>query len=151
MDQIKSKGGLKAVVISHPRFYTTYVVWAKVVECPRYTSAEDEVGDCRRLREPEILRLVTGDIGASTEVVKGLTAVKLGGHFPGSLVLHWEKKLFIADTFVTVPVSWLLSLFVLLLSISTPMFSFSPILGNGSVIALSYTSRALASTDISTT
>ena len=151
MDQIKSKGGLKAVVISHPHFYTTYVVWAKVFECPIYTSAEDEVWFCRRLREPEILRLVTGDIGASTEVVKGLTAVKLGGHFPGSLVLHWEKKLFIADTFVTVPVSWLLSLFVLLLSISTPMFSFSPILGNGSVIALSYTSRELASTEISTT
>ncbi|KAK4996684.1 hypothetical protein LTR28_000104 [Elasticomyces elasticus] len=26
-----------------------------------------------------------------------------GGHFPGSLVLHWDEKLFIADTFVTVP------------------------------------------------
>jgi glyoxylase-like metal-dependent hydrolase (beta-lactamase superfamily II) len=37
--------------------------------------------------------------------VEGVTAVKAGGHFDGSLVLHWEDKLFIADTLVTVPVS----------------------------------------------
>ena len=33
-----------------------------------------------------------------------MTAIKVGGHFAGSLVLHWDDKLFIADTFVTVPV-----------------------------------------------
>ena len=108
MDQIKSKGGLKAIVISHPHFYTTYAAWAKVFECPIYTSAEDEVWFCRQLQESEALRCVTGDVGASTEVAKGVTAVKLGGHFPGSLVLHWGNKLFIADTFVTVPVRWCL-------------------------------------------
>jgi glyoxylase-like metal-dependent hydrolase (beta-lactamase superfamily II) len=37
-------------------------------------------------------------------VLPGITAIKTGGHFDGSLVLHWEKKLFIADTIVTVPV-----------------------------------------------
>lgn len=32
-------------------------------------------------------------------------AVKVGGHFPGSSVLHWksEKKLFIADSIMAVP------------------------------------------------
>ena len=107
MHQIKSKGGLKAIVISHPHFYTTYAVWAKMFDCPVYTSAEDESWFCRRLpQETRVSRFVTGGVGtSSTEVVKGVTAVKLGGHFPGSLVLHWEKKLFIADTFVTVPVS----------------------------------------------
>ena len=38
------------------------------------------------------------------EVLPGVTAIKTGGHFSGSLVLHWERKLFIADTIVTVPV-----------------------------------------------
>lgn len=33
----------------------------------------------------------------------GVTAVKIGGHFDGSLVLHWEKKIFIADSIITVP------------------------------------------------
>jgi hypothetical protein len=39
------------------------------------------------------------------EVVPGVTAIKVGGHFEGSMVLHWEGHLFIADTFVNVPVS----------------------------------------------
>jgi len=32
-----------------------------------------------------------------------VTAIKTGGHFPGSLVLHWDDKLFVADTLVTMP------------------------------------------------
>lgn len=35
----------------------------------------------------------------------GVTAIKVGGHFEGSMVLHWDGHLFIADTFVNVPVS----------------------------------------------
>jgi glyoxylase-like metal-dependent hydrolase (beta-lactamase superfamily II) len=31
-------------------------------------------------------------------------AIQCGGHFDGSLVLLWEKKLFIADTIMSVPV-----------------------------------------------
>lgn len=37
-------------------------------------------------------------------ILPGVTAIKTGGHFDGSLVLHWEEKLFIADTLVTAPV-----------------------------------------------
>ena len=43
------------------------------------------------------------------EIAPGVTALKLGGHFPGSLVLHHAPasgtapRLFIADTFVTTP------------------------------------------------
>ena len=36
--------------------------------------------------------------GPAETIVPGVTAIKAGGHFDGSLVLHWEKKLFIADT-----------------------------------------------------
>jgi glyoxylase-like metal-dependent hydrolase (beta-lactamase superfamily II) len=39
------------------------------------------------------------------EVVKGVTAIQVGGHFDGSMVLHWDGHLFIADTFVNVLVS----------------------------------------------
>ena len=38
------------------------------------------------------------------EIVPGVTAIQAGGHFDGSMVLHWEKKLFIADTMMIVPV-----------------------------------------------
>ena len=53
---------------------------------------------------PQTLRLIDGPSGMTEEVLPGVTAIKTGGHFPGSLVLHWERKLFIADTIVTVPV-----------------------------------------------
>ena len=53
---------------------------------------------------PQALHLIEGSAGTTEEVLPGITAIKTGGHFPGSLVLHWEKKLFIADTIVTVPV-----------------------------------------------
>ena len=42
--------------------------------------------------------------GATETIVDGVTAIKTGGHFDGSLVLHWEDKLFIADSMITVPV-----------------------------------------------
>ena len=47
--------------------------------------------------------------GGTETVVDGVTAVKVGGHFEGSLVLHWEKKLFVADSLVTAPVCVLFS------------------------------------------
>lgn len=43
-------------------------------------------------------------VKGATEIVSGMTAIQAGGHFDGSMVLHWEKKLFIADTFMSVPV-----------------------------------------------
>ena len=54
---------------------------------------------------PQCVRFIEGPVGTSQEIVEGVRAVKLGGHFPGSLVLHWERMLFIADTILTVPVS----------------------------------------------
>lgn len=70
-------------------------------KCPVYLSAEDTRWICGP-SVPRNTRLIER---SEATIVPGVTAVKLGGHFDGSLVLHWEKKLFIADTFVTVPVS----------------------------------------------
>ena len=66
---------------------------------------DDQEWLCRKPWTPQLLRLIRGPAGVAETVLPGLTAIKTGGHFPGSLVLHWEKKLFIADTIVTVPVS----------------------------------------------
>lgn len=96
---IKGKGELKAIVISHPHYYTTHLDWAKAFDCPVYFSKEDKEWVSRPDNEGR-RRLIEG---AKEEIVPGVTAVKLGGHFPGSLVLLWDKKLFIADTLVTTP------------------------------------------------
>ena len=75
--------------------------WARRFQCPVYVSGEDREWLCR---EPEegVVRFLEG---GAEEIVRGVRAVKTGGHFKGSLVLYWEGRLFIADTIVTVPVS----------------------------------------------
>lgn len=102
--KIKAMGGLKAIVISHPHYYTTYAEWYKIFKCPIYVGEDDQEWFCRKPPSAETLRLIEGPAGASQSVLPGVTAIKTGGHFPGSLVLNWERKLFIADTIVTVPV-----------------------------------------------
>ena len=98
---MESRGGLKAICISHPHYYTTHLDWAQIFNCSVFIAAEDEEW-CSRSDKDGKRQLINANI---ERLAGGVTALKLGGHFPGSLVLHWEDKLFIADTFVTVPVS----------------------------------------------
>lgn len=102
---IDGKGGIEAIVISHPHYYNTYVEWAERFKCPVYISVDDEEWLCREPPEEGMVRFIEGPVGRVEEIVEGVRAVKTGGHFRGSLVLHWGSKLFIADTIVTVPVS----------------------------------------------
>ena len=103
--KIHSLGGLKAIAISHPHYYTTYAEWSKAFKCPIYVGADDQEWLCEKPPSSDTFRLIDGPSGSTEEIVPGITAIKTGGHFPGSLVLHWENKLFIADSIVTVPVS----------------------------------------------
>lgn len=101
VDFINQKGGLKAIVISHPHYYTTHLDWAKTFKCPVYFSKDDAEWVCRK--DQEGWRKLFE--GGESEVIEGVRAIKVGGHFPGSLVLLWERRLFVADSLVTVPVS----------------------------------------------
>lgn len=106
-DFITEKGGLKAIVISHPHYYTTHLEWAREFQCPVYIAQEDEEW-CQRADSQGLRKLITE---TTTEIIPGVTAIKVGGHFPGSLVLHTDgekigdqiNRLYIADSFVTVP------------------------------------------------
>ncbi|KAF1932429.1 uncharacterized protein M421DRAFT_54336 [Didymella exigua CBS 183.55] len=95
---INEKGGLKAIVISHPHFYTTHLEWASQFKCPVYV-ASDDAEWLNRKDLHGVRKLYKG----AEEIVPGVTVIQCGGHFDGSSVLHWEKKLFIADTMMSVP------------------------------------------------
>lgn len=89
IDFIKERGGLKAIAISHPHFYSTHLEWAKEFDCPVYLSDEDkewvnsdDVEGRRIFYECE-----------TVEILPGATMVKLGGHFPGSSMLHWNDNI----------------------------------------------------------
>ncbi|KAL1631557.1 hypothetical protein SLS54_000319 [Diplodia seriata] len=106
IDFINSRGPLRAIVISHPHYYTTHLEWARAFNnIPIYTSIEDIAWFNRADFPPSTSSFpVRRLISQTTEtILPGVTAIKTGGHFPGSLVLLWKKHLMIADTFVTVP------------------------------------------------
>ncbi|KAK4569496.1 hypothetical protein LTR86_003259 [Recurvomyces mirabilis] len=88
VDRIYDFGGLKAIVISHPHYYSTWADWSRTFSCPVYTCG-----------------FLTDIYTPLLHPESGVTAILAGGHFPGSLLLHWKqaKSLFIADTIFTSP------------------------------------------------
>jgi len=100
IDFINSLGGLTALIISHPHFYTTHISWASTFSCPVYVHSLDAQWLCRNPL-PSTKRVLLQN--QYEEIVEGVTAIQVGGHFDGSMVLHWDGHLFIADSFINVP------------------------------------------------
>ncbi|KAI1053763.1 hypothetical protein LB507_007438 [Fusarium sp. FIESC RH6] len=94
--KIEDMGGLRAIVISHPHFYSAHVQWGRAFGCPVYLASEDMIWTTFSSSEQVPLTDTTTPI-----LDTGATAIKLGGHFPGSMVLHYNNRLFIADTLMT--------------------------------------------------
>ena len=80
---IKALGGIKAMAISHPHFYTTMGEWARAFDCPIHLNAADK--DWIMNPNPAV-KLWNGD---TFKLWDGVTLVRCGGHFPGGTVLHW--------------------------------------------------------------
>ncbi|KAI1499046.1 beta-lactamase-like protein [Biscogniauxia marginata] len=100
--KIKGMGGLRAIVISHPHYYSTHLEWARAFDCPVYLAAEDKQWLAQTSPRQIFVTETELDLqidGASS----GVTVLKLGGHFPGSLVTLYDGRLLIADTLVTTP------------------------------------------------
>jgi glyoxylase-like metal-dependent hydrolase (beta-lactamase superfamily II) len=103
--KINEMGGLAAIVISHPHYYTTHLEWADTFDCPVYLSWEDKEWLNRLDRLGKARTFIEGkeeEIEVRGEKT-GVKALKLGGHFPGSLVCLAFGRLLIADTLVTTP------------------------------------------------
>jgi glyoxylase-like metal-dependent hydrolase (beta-lactamase superfamily II) len=80
---IRGLGGLRAIAISHPHYYTRMQDWARAFNCPVHLHAAD--ADWIRRPDPRIRHWH----GETLEIAPGLTLLRLGGHFPGGTVLHW--------------------------------------------------------------
>ena len=81
---INGLGGLRAIAISHPHFYTTLVDWSRAFgNVPVHLHADD----ARWVKRPD--GCITFWQGESFELLKGVTLVRGGGHFPGGTMLHW--------------------------------------------------------------
>lgn len=82
---ISALGGLTAIAISHPHYYTTMQDWAAAFNAPIYLHARDSEWI---MRDSPWITLWEGDTLALTADV---TVMRLGGHFPGGSVLHWAQ------------------------------------------------------------
>ncbi|KAK4501950.1 hypothetical protein PRZ48_007760 [Zasmidium cellare] len=103
VDQIHSLGGLAAIVISHPHYYTTWSEWSRTFKCPVYVGEPDKPW-LERVGSPGAeVRFVREKYESVLGEGSGVTVMLAGGHFDGSLLLHWDEKLFIADTIFTSP------------------------------------------------
>ena len=84
--RIKTLGGLAAIAISHPHFYSAIAEWShRFGNIPIYLHAYDRQWVTRPT--PEIVFWEGNTFPLSPEV----TLINCGGHFPGSSVLHWSK------------------------------------------------------------
>jgi glyoxylase-like metal-dependent hydrolase (beta-lactamase superfamily II) len=81
---IEQRGGLKAIAISHPHFYTTMVEWAERFDARIYLQEANR----RWVMRPS--ERITFWPGETLSLQKDVTLVRLGGHFSGSTVLHWS-------------------------------------------------------------
>ena len=81
---VHERGGLAAIAISHPHYYTTMVEWAHAFACPILVHEADREWV---MRPDTSVELWTGDI---RELASDLTLIRLGGHFDGGQVLHWR-------------------------------------------------------------
>ncbi len=79
---VSALGGLIAIAISHPHFYTTMQDWAAAFDAPVYLHASDREWI---MRDSPYIRLWEGDNLALTDDV---SVINLGGHFAGGSVLH---------------------------------------------------------------
>lgn len=81
---VESLGGISAMAISHPHYYTTMVEWARTFDVPIHIHEAD-----RRwvMRPDPSVHYWEGDV---LPLQDDMDLVRLGGHFAGGQVLHWK-------------------------------------------------------------
>lgn len=80
---LRALGGIRAIAISHPHYYTTMVEWAHAFGASIHLHADEQ---------PFVMRpdpTISFWQGETLELFGGLSLVRCGGHFAGGQVLHW--------------------------------------------------------------
>lgn len=83
--EIKDFGGIDAIALSHPHYYSTQVEWAEAFDANIYIHEDDRQWVTR---QSERIEFWTGDFLQLSDEVK---LHRTGGHFKGAVVLEWQK------------------------------------------------------------
>jgi hypothetical protein len=79
---IERRGGLEAIAISHPHYYSAMVEWARRFDCPVFLHEADREWIVRPDPHLELWSGSHHDLG------HGLTLIHTAGHFAGATVMH---------------------------------------------------------------
>jgi hypothetical protein len=87
IEALKAQGGISAIAISHPHYYSSMIEWSQAFNAPVYLHADDRQWVMRP--DPAIVFWE----GETCALLDGLTLIRCGGHFAGGTVLHWRDGL----------------------------------------------------------
>ena len=83
-EAIQALGGISAIAISHPHYYSGMVEWSRAFGgVPIYLHADDR----QWVMRPD--KAIVFWAGETRTLAEGLTLVRCGGHSDGGTVLHW--------------------------------------------------------------
>jgi glyoxylase-like metal-dependent hydrolase (beta-lactamase superfamily II) len=106
VETVTARGGLAAIAVSHPHFYTAVAEWSRAFGgAPIYLHAADR----QWVTHPDEAIVFWEGERLDPLPGSGLTLVHCGGHFAGSAVLHWPAGaegrgvLLTGDTIQVVP------------------------------------------------
>lgn len=80
--EVRRCGGLHAIALSHPHYYSAQVEWAEAFDVPIYIHEDDQQWVVQPSRRIQFWS------GETLQLADGLKLYRLGGHFRGGTVLH---------------------------------------------------------------
>jgi len=87
--EVNSRGGIRAIAISHPHFYSSMVEWAECFDAQIFLHAADREWVMRPADAGSRIQFWEGTTFALWD---DLTLINCGGHFEGGTVLHWPAE-----------------------------------------------------------
>lgn len=84
-EQLEKLGGVRAIAISHPHYYTAVKEFAEAFDARVFLHAADRQHVTNPSERIEFWE------GERLEPFGGLTLIRAGGHYAGGTVLHWPQ------------------------------------------------------------
>lgn len=94
--KINELGGINAIALSHPHYYSSQVDWAEAFDAPIYIHEDDKEWVTRPSEH------IVFWSGEELILQEGIVLHRVGGHFKGATVLEWQNNkkedvLFVGD------------------------------------------------------
>jgi glyoxylase-like metal-dependent hydrolase (beta-lactamase superfamily II) len=97
VQRIGDLGGIGAIAISHPHYYSTMIEWAEEFDAAVYLHEDDREWAMRKSRRVHFWS------GSTYRLNSNATLIRCGGHFEGAQVMHSGNALFAGDVIQVVP------------------------------------------------